>query len=197
MLCSFAYVNDSHAYVEANAPGVFLLLSECFGSTYLRSIRAFGSFRTSRPSSAEWTEGAPLIRVREVSNFSSKGFNRRERSAGGRIFHLTQTLTERRFLPRPHLSGHGFTGGDVPGDARHPAHGRLARTVAGDGHRPGTKNHASTPNLCRPLAPRVANLAGGPARVRRRKENEPSFAETCVIAASRHEQSCLDFNCLL
>ena len=33
--------------------------------------------------------------------------------------------------------------------------------------------------------------------VRRRKENEPLFAETCVIAASRHEQSCLDFNCLL
>jgi hypothetical protein len=30
--------------------------------------------------------------------------------------------------------------------------------------------------------------------VRRRKENEPLFAETCVIAASRHEQSCLDFN---
>jgi hypothetical protein len=53
------------------------------------------------------------------------------------------------------------------------------------------------PQIFRSLAPRVANLAVGAARVRRREENEPSFAETCVIAASRHEQSCLDFNCLL
>ena len=119
---------------------------------HIPSISAFGSFRTSRPSSAE---RVPLIRLREVSNFSSKSFNRRERIAGGRIFHLNQTYPERRLLLPHHLSGHGFTGGYVPSDARHPARGRLARTVAGDGHRPGTKSHASTPNLCPPPAPAI------------------------------------------
>lgn len=111
----------------------------------------FCSFRISRPSSAELTGRVQDSEKCPIS--AAKVFNRRERIAGGRIFHLNQTYPERRLLLPHHLSGHGFTGGYVPSDARHPAHGRLARTVAGDGHRPGTKSHASTPNLCPPPAP--------------------------------------------
>ena len=59
------------------APGVSPLLFGMFWQ-HISPISAFGSFRTSRPSSAE---RVPLISLREVSNFSSKSFNRRERIA--------------------------------------------------------------------------------------------------------------------
>jgi citrate synthase len=39
---------------------------------------------------------------------------------------------KRRFLFRHYLSGDGATGGNVSGDVRHPAHRRLARTMAGN-----------------------------------------------------------------
>ena len=100
MLCSFAYVNDSHAYVEAKCCSwSFLLLWECFGSTYLRSISAFGSFRT--PSD----EFKPPRSVQ----FQQQMFQpQRKHPVGGQIFRLRQTLPERRFYSGIKSSGHGF-----------------------------------------------------------------------------------------
>ena len=70
--------------------------------------------------------------------------------------YLAETLSERRFLFRHYLRGDGSAGGNVPGDVCHPAHCRLAGTMAGDDQRPGAKNRPATPNLCWTAAPRLA-----------------------------------------
>jgi hypothetical protein len=71
-----------------------------------------------------------------------------------------QTLPQRRFLFRHHLSGDGFAGRNVPGDVRHSVHGWLACPVAGDDHRSGAKDHTAAPNLSRPAAPRAGDGKG-------------------------------------
>jgi citrate synthase len=72
--------------------------------------------------------------------------------------YFAQTLPERGFLFGHHLSGDGFAGRDVSGAVRDSAHGGLARAVAGDDHRPGAKDRAPAPSLCRTSAPRVGEV---------------------------------------
>src|SRR5438477_11563316 len=80
------------------------------------------------------------------------------------MFHLAQTLPERRFLFWHYLSGDGSSGGDVPGDVRHTAHRRLVSAMAGDDHRPRAKDRSATPDLCRPATPRIAEAEDLAAR---------------------------------
>src|SRR4029077_20281712 len=84
--------------------------------------------------------------------------------AGRRILHLAQTLPERGFLFRHYLSGDGSTGGNVPGNVRHPAHSGLAGAMARDDHRPGAKDHPPTPDLCWTAAPGITKAKGLAAR---------------------------------
>ena len=54
----------------------------------------------------------------------------------GRIFHHPQAVSQRGLLLGDHLPGHGFQAGDVYHAVCYPTHGRVARPMAGDAHRP-------------------------------------------------------------
>ena len=59
------------------------------------------------------------------------------------------------FYSGPHLPGDGFSGRNVPGPLRHPAHGRLDRAVGRDAARPRTENRAAAADLHRFAAARL------------------------------------------
>ena len=96
--------------------------------------------------------------VFEVTGVNPVAGDRHRARAGcsrGRVFRLPQPLSERRFLLRHHLPGHGIPHQDVPGAVRHRALGRLVGTMAGDDPRRRPAHFATTTGLHRPRRARV------------------------------------------
>src|ERR1019366_3524983 len=89
--------------------------------------------------------------------------------APGRLFHLAQVVSQRRFLFGDNLSGDGLPDDDVPGVVRDPAHVRMDGAMGRDGARYRTEDRAAAPDLYRrsdtPLRPdTVAAQADGARR---------------------------------
>src|SRR5712692_11933864 len=79
----------------------------------------------------------------------------RAHRARRRLLRSPQALSQRGLLYRPDLSVDGFSGDDVPGAVRHPAHLRVDRPVGRDAARRRAEDCAPAAGV---LGPRAARL---------------------------------------